>query len=196
MGHGGGRRRRRRPGVVLHTDSKRVHRAQLPGPPASGSRSPSRWVGRARRWMIRSSNRGIPRWSSSSGPCISSPPGTRRAAASAWIEDYNHVRRHSALGMRQPSGFTSGRWRERTPRDRGAGHAKEAAAPSLPLLRPLNGRGRHPGLQGASHRPAGDGPAGRLGLREPLRPLGAEKAGRPEPAPTGRGHSKDTLTQP
>ena len=25
-----------------------------------------------------------------------------RAAAAAWIEDYNHVRRHSALGMRSP----------------------------------------------------------------------------------------------
>ena len=25
-----------------------------------------------------------------------------RTAAAAWIEDYNHVRRHSALGMRSP----------------------------------------------------------------------------------------------
>ena len=25
-----------------------------------------------------------------------------RAAVAAWIEDYNHVRRHSALGMRSP----------------------------------------------------------------------------------------------
>ena len=28
--------------------------------------------------------------------------GQARAAAAAWIEDYNHVRRHSALGMRSP----------------------------------------------------------------------------------------------
>ena len=32
----------------------------------------------------------------------SSPPGRPRAAVAAWIEDYNHVRRHSALGMRSP----------------------------------------------------------------------------------------------
>jgi transposase InsO family protein len=25
-----------------------------------------------------------------------------RAAVAAWIEDYNHVRRHSALGMKSP----------------------------------------------------------------------------------------------
>jgi putative transposase len=25
-----------------------------------------------------------------------------RAAVATWIEDYNHVRRHSALGMRSP----------------------------------------------------------------------------------------------
>jgi transposase InsO family protein len=25
-----------------------------------------------------------------------------RSAVAAWIEDYNHVRRHSALGMRSP----------------------------------------------------------------------------------------------
>jgi putative transposase len=25
-----------------------------------------------------------------------------RAALAAWIEDYNHVRRHSALGMKSP----------------------------------------------------------------------------------------------
>jgi transposase InsO family protein len=28
-----------------------------------------------------------------------------RAAVAAWIEDYNHVRRHSALGMRSPVGY-------------------------------------------------------------------------------------------
>ncbi|MGH3193935.1 MAG: integrase core domain-containing protein [Streptosporangiaceae bacterium] len=25
-----------------------------------------------------------------------------RAAIAAWIEDYNHIRRHSALGMKSP----------------------------------------------------------------------------------------------
>ena len=35
--------------------------------------------------------------------CRSSPPGRQaRAAVAAWIEDYNHLRRHSALGMRTP----------------------------------------------------------------------------------------------
>ena len=31
-----------------------------------------------------------------------------RAAVAAWIEDYNHVRRHSALGMSQPGGLRAG----------------------------------------------------------------------------------------
>jgi transposase InsO family protein len=31
-----------------------------------------------------------------------------RSAVAAWIEDYNHVRRHSALGMRSPVGYE--RW--------------------------------------------------------------------------------------
>ena len=28
-----------------------------------------------------------------------------RAAVAAWIEDYNHVRRHSALGMMSPAQY-------------------------------------------------------------------------------------------
>ena len=39
-----------------------------------------------------------------SKPCGRSAANSRTwaAAAAAWIEDYNHVRRHSALGMRSP----------------------------------------------------------------------------------------------
>ena len=47
-----------------------------------------------------------------------------RTAVAAWIEDYNHVRRHSALGMRSPGGLRAVRWRERTPRDRGGPAAR------------------------------------------------------------------------
>jgi len=67
-----------------------------------------------------------------------------RAAVAAWIEDYNHERRHSSLGMVSPVDY------ERSL----AG--KEAASPPLALTRPLSGRGHHPGLKGAAHRPAGD----------------------------------------
>ncbi len=38
-----------------------------------------------------------------------------RAAVAAWIEDYNHVRRHSALGMRSPVDY------ERSPAGKDAG---------------------------------------------------------------------------
>ena len=63
------------------------------------------------------------------------------------------------------------------------GPGKEAAAPPLALLRPLRVRGRPSGLQGAAHRAARDGPAGRPGPRRPLRPLGTGKAGRPQACP-------------
>ena len=122
-----------------------------------------------------------------------------RAAVAAWIEDYNHVRRHSALGMRQPGGLRAvpgGKGRRVTAAGPLRGPAKEAAAPPLSLLRPLRVRGRHPGLQGAAHRPAGDGPAGRPGPRGPLRPLGTGKAGRPQPAPARRGRNKDNPRWP
>ena len=53
-GHGGGRPRRGRARRGLpHRSGQRVHRGQLPGAPASGSASPSRWAGRARRWTTR-----------------------------------------------------------------------------------------------------------------------------------------------
>ncbi len=91
------------PGVVFHTDQGSEYTAGSFRPRASGSASPSRWAGRARRWTTRSSSPGTRRWSSSSGPCASSPRRDQaRTAAAAWIEDYNHLRRHSALGMRSP----------------------------------------------------------------------------------------------
>jgi transposase InsO family protein len=31
-----------------------------------------------------------------------------RAGVAAWVEDYNHVRRHSALGMRSPVDYERG----------------------------------------------------------------------------------------
>jgi putative transposase len=33
----------------------------------------------------------------------------QRVAAAAWIEDYNHVRRHSALGMVSPMDYERSR---------------------------------------------------------------------------------------
>ena len=49
---------------------------------ASGSASASRWAGRARRQPPRGASPGIPPWSSSCGPCTSSPPGQRRGPRS------------------------------------------------------------------------------------------------------------------
>ena len=46
-----------------------------------------------------------------------------RTAVAAWIQDYNHVRRHSALGMVSPW-ITIVPWRERTPRERGGPAAR------------------------------------------------------------------------
>ena len=48
---------------------------------------------------------------------------TAQAGVAAWIEDYNHQRRHSSLG-RVSRWITSGRWRERTPRERGPAAAR------------------------------------------------------------------------
>jgi putative transposase len=45
------------------------------------------------------------------------------SAVAAWIEDYNHVRRHSALGMRSPVDYRRS-LAGRTPRDRGGPAAR------------------------------------------------------------------------
>ena len=84
-----------------------------------------------------------------------------RSAAAAWTEDYNHVRRHSALGMRSPvdyERFLAGKAAAAGPL-RGPGEGGGCAA--AVLLAPAKGTGRSSGLKGAAHRPAGDGPAGR-----------------------------------
>ena len=122
----------------LHTDQGSEYTARATAPRSSGWASPSRWACRDRRWTTRSSSRGTPPWSSSCGPCISSPPGSAPAAAAASIEDYNYVRRHSRSAC-AARWITSGRWRERTPRDRGGPAARagqRGAAPPLSLLRP------------------------------------------------------------
>jgi hypothetical protein len=77
-----------------------------------------------------------------------------RTAVAAWIEDYNHVRRHSALGMVSPVDYErslAGKDAARPRQARDAGRAKEAAAPPLALLRPLRVRGQQ---KRAGHRPA------------------------------------------
>ena len=76
--------------------------------------------------------------------------------------------------------ITSGCWRERTPRDRGGPAAragKGGGCAAAGLAAPAKGTGPPPGLKGASHRAAGDGPSGRPGPRGPLRPLGSRKSG-------------------
>ena len=78
------------------------------GQACSGWASASRWAGRVRRWTTRSSSRGTPPWSSSCGRLQQfATRAAARAAVAAWIEEYNHVRRHSALGMR-PGGLRAG----------------------------------------------------------------------------------------
>ena len=52
------------------------------GPLVSGWRFGSRWAGLGRRWTMRSSNPGIPPWSSSCAPSNTSPPGPRPAPRS------------------------------------------------------------------------------------------------------------------
>ena len=71
--------------------------------------------------------------------------------------------------------------------------AKEAAAPPLSLLRPLSVRGRHPGLQGAAHRPAGDGPGGPPWTPGTPAAPGSRKSGQGTALPlAGRGRNKDS----
>jgi S-DNA-T family DNA segregation ATPase FtsK/SpoIIIE len=41
-------------------------------------------------------------------PALPVGPAVNLAAVAAWIEDYSHVRRHSALGMRSPVDYE--RW--------------------------------------------------------------------------------------
>src|SRR5262249_17191384 len=82
-------------------------------------------------------------------------------AVAAWIEDYNHTRRHSALGRLSPVDYElalAGKDAAGPPRARGAGRPKEGAAPPLSPRRPPRGRGPPPPLTAASHPPAGGRP--------------------------------------
>ena len=95
------------PGVILHTDQGSEYTAGT-GPRGlrAGWASASRWAGPARRWTTRSSSPGTPPWSSSCAPWSTSPPGPQaRARVAAWIEEYNHHRRHSALAMMSPVNY-------------------------------------------------------------------------------------------
>ena len=145
-----------------HRSGQRVHRAACSGRPAPGWASASRWAGPGRRWTTRSSSRGTPPWSSS---CARVEHFATRAAAragvAAWIEDYNHDRRHSALRHDVPGRLRAGAGRARTPRDRGrplrGPGQKEAASPPLTFARLPRSR-------------PGDAP--REGTGPPLRPQG------------------------
>ena len=105
----------------------------------------------------------------------------RRTRVAAWIEDYNHIRRHSALGMIARPWITSrpaGRPRDRGGR-RGPGTGRRLRRRSPWCARRV--RGRPSGLQGAAHRCA-------TALRAALDPgdlcgpSGAKRAGQACPA--------------
>ena len=89
------------PGVVFHTDQG-VHRRQLPGHVREARDRP---VGRPTR--VGAGQRGHrvvvldPEFELRSLRSFATRAAARTAVA-AWIEGYNHVRRHSALGMRCP----------------------------------------------------------------------------------------------
>ena len=76
------------------------------GPPARGSGSASRWAGPGRRWTTRSSSR----WHSTLEFELRrlehfATRAEARAGVAAWIEEYNHDRRHSAIGMLSPIAY-------------------------------------------------------------------------------------------
>ena len=94
------------PGVIMHTDQgSRVHRAPVPaGLRRLGIRQSMGLPGSAL------DNAVIESWHSTVEfelRRIEQFPGkaAARARVAAWIEDYNHHRRHSALGMRSPVAY-------------------------------------------------------------------------------------------
>jgi hypothetical protein len=94
-----------------------------------------------------------------------------RVRVAAWIEDYNHSRRHSACGMMSPGGLGAGR--QAGGRVSAAGRCaardeKKAASPLVPPVAaapgpgdaPLEGTGPPLRPQGCCAPPAGGGPCG------------------------------------
>ena len=95
------------PGVIMHTDqgSRRSARPTS-GPPASGFPSPSPWAGPGRRWITAV----IESWHSTLEFELRrvehyATKAAARAGVAAWIEDYNHHRRHSSLGRVSPMDY-------------------------------------------------------------------------------------------
>ena len=96
-------------GVIFHTDQGSEYTAHRFRAACQRMGSGSRWAGPGRRWTTRSSNPGIPPWSSSCAVCEHfTTRAEARAAVAAWIDDYNRDRRHSALGMQIPDRLRAG----------------------------------------------------------------------------------------
>ena len=154
---GGGPRRRTARRDLPHRPGQRVHRGPCSGRRASGwaiSQSMGRPGSALDNAVIESWHS---TWSSSCGPADFATRAAARAAVAAWIEDYNHHRRHSALGMRQPGGLRAvaggkGRRVSAAGPPRGPGKGGGCAAAGILGLRPLRVRGRPSGLKGAPHR--------------------------------------------
>jgi hypothetical protein len=166
---------------------------------ASGWASRSRWAGRARRWTTRSSSPGTPPWSSSCGRCARSRPGQQRAQRSR-----RGSRTTTTSGGTPPSAW-SARGLRACPGGKGRrvsaagplrGPGKGGGCAAAVLAAPAKRTGPPPRPPGCCASPCGRRLAGRPGPRRPLRPLGAGKAGRPQPAPARRGRSKDSPPWP
>ena len=90
-------------GVIMHTDQGSEYTAGPSGPPAAGSGS-RQSMGRPGSAL---DNAVIESWHSTVEFELRrlehfTTRAEARARVAAWIEDYNHDRRHSALGMRSP----------------------------------------------------------------------------------------------
>ena len=99
----------RRPGPRRHLayrQGQRVHRRPGPAGLRSGWASASRWAGR-----VRAGQRGHrvlalhPGIRAPLARALRRPGQQARARVSAWIQDYNQHRRHSALGMMSPVSY-------------------------------------------------------------------------------------------
>jgi Integrase core domain/HTH-like domain len=112
------------PGVIFHTDQGSEYTAGLFRAPASGFRFPSRWAGPGRRWITPSSNRGTRPWNSSCGASSTSRPGRSPGPGSRPGSRTTTTTAGTRRWAGYPRWITSGRWRERTPRDRGPAAAR------------------------------------------------------------------------
>ena len=142
-----------------------------------------------RRWITRSSNRGIRPWSSSCGGSSTSrprrPPGPGSRPGSRTTTTAGGTPRWA----RSARWITSGRWRERTPRDRGP-----AAARPRTRRRRLRRRLSSPGCRA----PAGGRAARGYGAAPPasrlLRTAARRPAAGPDPGdlcgPSGRKYGQ------